>query len=187
MQTQFEPDAEGVFDQPIKPLRLRKRTHQRVSKELFIPMTEGSTIESRAIRQTMRAPKLLKSTMPRVMPKSDLLAKQSLTDRSERLKFVGPVLRPNRRMKSTDEQGKPSPLSRERRKVITQVCLERRTRDRRTRQSFPKKQKARHYVGSVTTALFKPSVTAARELVTTNDSLFDKLFKKRKFEKVIKD
>jgi hypothetical protein len=41
MQTQFEAfDAEGVFDQPIKPLRIRKRKQRRQKFEKWLVMTE---------------------------------------------------------------------------------------------------------------------------------------------------
>lgn len=51
MQTQFEFDAEGVFDQPIKPFRFKKRSRQHIKRKLFIPMTNGAKLDSQRIRE----------------------------------------------------------------------------------------------------------------------------------------
>jgi hypothetical protein len=120
MNLQTTSEAEGVFK-----TYGRKRTRKRdwINK-------------ARAIKQLMCGPKLLKNTMPRVMPKSTTIAKQSLADRSDRLPFVGPVLRPNRRWH-------------ERRKSVTPVCSERRTRDRRTRIVQGKRMPDKYYLNKV--------------------------------------
>jgi hypothetical protein len=52
MNPNFNFDAEGVFDQPIKPLRIKKR---RKAKQLWrkhwIVLTDGKKLEARALRQ----------------------------------------------------------------------------------------------------------------------------------------
>lgn len=90
MQTQFEFDAEGVFDQPIRPVRIRKRKQRR---KKWISMTEGSTLERRAIRQTMRCPKLLSGAMPRVILKEKYLQRPRSPESEFGLTFKPPSQR----------------------------------------------------------------------------------------------
>jgi|SRR5580704_1619694 hypothetical protein len=50
MQTQFEPsDAEGVFDQPIRPFRIRKRKTKQLWRKHWIVLTEGRTTDIKNI------------------------------------------------------------------------------------------------------------------------------------------
>jgi hypothetical protein len=61
---QFD-DAEGVFKQ-----HGRRRTRKSDWRKHWIVLTAGATLEARAIKQTMRSPKLLAHAMPRVIPKN---------------------------------------------------------------------------------------------------------------------
>ena len=72
MNPNFTFDAEGVFDQQIKPLRPRKRRTQRW-RRWWIALTKGDTLDTRAIKQTMRCPKLLAASMPRVILQEEFL------------------------------------------------------------------------------------------------------------------
>ncbi len=93
MQLQTNSDAVGVFKRYG-----RTRTRKRQWRDRWIVMSEGNT---RAIKQLMCGPKLLKSAMPRVIPDVDKLKEQGAVvgPYSSRLKWQGPTLQPpNRRV-----------------------------------------------------------------------------------------
>jgi hypothetical protein len=64
---QFD-DAVGVFKRYG-----RRRTRKSYWRKLWIALTDGATLEARAIKQTMRCPKLLSASMPRVILKEEFL------------------------------------------------------------------------------------------------------------------
>jgi hypothetical protein len=49
MNPNFTFDAEGVFDQPIKPLRIRKRKQRHKKNQQWIPMTDGAVLDAHPI------------------------------------------------------------------------------------------------------------------------------------------
>jgi hypothetical protein len=61
------------------PKRKGRRMRKREWREKWFAMTEGATLEARAIKQTMRGPKLLANAMPRVMPDVEKLREAGVT------------------------------------------------------------------------------------------------------------
>jgi hypothetical protein len=92
MNPNFTFDAEGVFDQPIKPLRIRKRT-KRVRTTKYA--AEIATRRDRAaIKRTMHCPKLLSSSMPRVILKDKYLQRPRSAESEFGLKWQPPKKKP---------------------------------------------------------------------------------------------
>lgn len=61
---------------------------RRTTRKHWIVLTEGQKIEARAIKQTMRGPKLLSNAMPRVILKEDYLQRPRSAESEIDLKFV---------------------------------------------------------------------------------------------------
>lgn len=129
MQTQFEAfDAEGVFDQPIKPFRIRNRKQQRKKSEQWIKMADGAVLEARTFRVIGPRGFSHRANLPRPNGSAKLIECRS------QLKWEGPDKSINRRVK-------------QRRKKSLECCVERRVLADRRSRSQPKKRKDRPRAG----------------------------------------
>jgi hypothetical protein len=88
-------DGEAVS----KPRRRRKSYWRK----RWITLTKGTTLDNRAIKQTMRCPKLLSGSMPRVILKEDYLQRPRSAESDFGLRFVQPEKKPNRRFEERRE------------------------------------------------------------------------------------
>jgi hypothetical protein len=64
MNLQINAEGEAV------PKRKGRRMRKREWRKKWLVLSQGATLEARAIEQTMRGPKLLAHAMPRVIPKN---------------------------------------------------------------------------------------------------------------------
>ena len=133
MQAQFDFDAEGVFEKPLRPRRKRKGREKWIALKL-----------ARAIRQTMHAPKLLKDAMPRVILKEKYLQQPRSPESEFGLKWQGPRKKPIERRV-------------EQRRVKNWVCdcdgsciWERRVLDRRSSSKESREKPDKYHYNPVT-------------------------------------
>lgn len=85
---QLQTNAEG------EAAPKRRRSRKSDWRREWIKLTNGTTLENRAIKQTMRGPKLLSSSMPRVIPNVEALRAQGIVvgPPSSWTKFEPPAL-----------------------------------------------------------------------------------------------
>ncbi len=135
MNPNFTFDAEGVFDQQIKPLRPRKRRTQRW-RRWWIALTKGDTLDTRAIKQTMRCPKLLAASMPRVILQEEFLQRPRSAESEFGLRFQPPQLQTvERRLgERRQEARRQSQRRKERRQTNSPLYLAYPILDRRGRR-----------------------------------------------------
>ena len=108
MQTQFDFDAEGVVEKPLRPRRKRKRDWRK-------------QLKAGAIKQLI--PKLLSNAMPRVILKEDYLQRPRSAESEFGLKWqaksIRVVGRSNPKKVKDDLWGKPIPPWRQKAEPFT--------------------------------------------------------------------
>lgn len=171
MNPNFNFDAEGVFDQPIKPICFKKRratVHtNRYAKEI------AAARDCTNIMRTMRCPKLLSSAMPRVILKEEYLQRPRSAESEFGVRFVPPNIDEHtghakvvKNFESGEPERKPDKY------FFNSVQIDPVQRTARVKK--PVLIFAESALGTAVEALFKPSTKAARKLRDADRSPFSK-------------